>query len=57
MLLNFANCLDPDQDLQNVGPDLDPKLFLFLKGFLKKTHIILKNLKKSKKLASFIIIP
>ena len=21
---NFANCLDPDQDRQNVGPDLDP---------------------------------
>ena len=24
MLITFANSLDPDQDRQNVGPDLDP---------------------------------
>ena len=24
MLIIFANSLDPDQDLQNFGPDLDP---------------------------------
>ena len=24
MLIIFANSLDPDQDRQNVGPDLDP---------------------------------
>ena len=24
LLANFANNLDPDQDRQNVGPDLDP---------------------------------
>ena len=24
LLLTFTNCLDPDQDRQNVGPDLDP---------------------------------
>ena len=24
ILLTFANSLDPDQDRQNVGPDLDP---------------------------------
>ena len=24
MLITFANSLDPDQDGQNVGPDLDP---------------------------------
>ena len=24
LLITFANSLDPDQDLQNVGPDLDP---------------------------------
>ena len=24
-LITFANSLDPDQDRQNVGPDLDPK--------------------------------
>ena len=25
LLIIFANSLDPDQDRQNVGPDLDPK--------------------------------
>ena len=24
LLIIFANCLDPDQEQQNVGPDLDP---------------------------------
>ena len=24
LLITFANSLDPDQDLQNVGPKLDP---------------------------------
>ena len=24
LLITFANSLDPDQDGQNVGPDLDP---------------------------------
>ena len=24
LLISFANSLDPDQDRQNVGPDLDP---------------------------------
>ena len=24
LLITFANCLDPDQDRQNVSPDLDP---------------------------------
>ena len=24
LLITFANNLDPDQDRQNVGPDLDP---------------------------------
>ena len=24
VLITFANSLDPDQDRQNVGPDLDP---------------------------------
>ena len=24
LLMTFANSLDPDQDPQNVGPDLDP---------------------------------
>ena len=23
LLITFANCMDPDQDRQNVGPDLD----------------------------------
>ena len=26
-LITFANSLDPDQDRQNVGPDLGPKCF------------------------------
>ena len=32
---NFANIFDPDQDRQNVGPDLYPKL-VFLKRFVWK---------------------
>ena len=24
LLITFANSLDPDQDRQNIGPDLDP---------------------------------
>ena len=24
LLINFANSFDPDQDSQNVGPELDP---------------------------------
>ena len=26
LLITFANSLDPDQDQQNVGPDLDPNV-------------------------------
>ena len=36
LLISFANSLDPDQDRQNVGPDLDPNgltLIVFLKEF------------------------
>ena len=29
LLLTFANSLDPDQDGQNVGPDLDPNSLTF----------------------------
>ena len=40
-LITFANSLDPDQDRQNVGPDLDPNcLILWLsswKNFSKKS--------------------
>ena len=32
LLVTFANSLDPDQDRQNVGPDLDT-LIVFLKEF------------------------
>ena len=35
LLITFANSLDPDQDRQNVGPDLDPKLFNTLIVFMK----------------------
>ena len=34
LLITFANSLDADQAQQNVGPDLDPKLF---DGIEKKT--------------------
>ena len=38
--MTYANSLDPDQDWQNVGPELDPKpfetLIVFLKEFFKK---------------------
>ena len=39
MLITFANSLDPDQDRQNVGPDLDPNcltLMEFPKEFFEK---------------------
>ena len=29
LLITFANCFDPDQDRQNVGPDLDPSRLTF----------------------------
>ena len=38
LLITFANSLDPDQDKQNVDPDLDPNCLcrtLFLKKFEK----------------------
>ena len=35
LLITFANSLDPDQDRQNVGPDLDPNC-LCRTHFLKK---------------------
>ena len=42
LLITFANSLNPDQDRQNVGPDLDPNhlmlLMLFLKEFLEKVN-------------------
>ena len=40
MLLTFANDLDPDQDEQNVRPDLNPNhltLIVFLKDFFGKS--------------------
>ena len=36
LLITFAKSLDPDQDRQNVGPDLDPKCLTIL--FLKKVN-------------------
>ena len=41
LLITFANSLDPDQDQQNVGPDLDPNswtLMVFLKVFFEKVN-------------------
>ena len=38
LVATFANSLDPDQARQNVGPDIDPKLFDTLM-VLKKSSI------------------
>ena len=40
VLINFANSLDPDQQRQNVGPDLDPNrstLMVILIFFVEKS--------------------
>ena len=37
LLITFANSLDPDQVLQNVGPDLDPNCLCHT-HFLKKIN-------------------
>ena len=46
LLITFANSIDPDQDQQNVVPDLDPKLFdiliVFLKDVFEKKSILKK---------------
>ena len=36
LLKTFENSLDPDQDRQNVGPDLDPNCLALLRVFLKE---------------------
>ena len=42
MLIIFANSLDPDQDRQKLGPDLDPNclnsLLELLKYFFEKVN-------------------
>ena len=41
-LITFANCFDPDQDRQNVGPDLDPNsltLIVVLKEIFEKLNL------------------
>ena len=35
LLITFANSLNPDQERQNVGPDLDQKRFDTLNAFMK----------------------
>ena len=42
LLITFSNSLDPDQDQQNVSPDLDPNrltLIVFLKVFFEKVNL------------------
>ena len=46
LLITFANSLDPDQDLQNVGPDLNPTCLTFLILFLKE-NLEIKFIEKS----------
>ena len=46
LLLIFANSFDPDQDRQDVGPDLDPNcltLTVFLKDFFFKDNFEKKS--------------
>ena len=46
LLITFATSLDPDQDRQNVGPDLDPNhltLIVFLKDYLEKVNFEKKS--------------
>ena len=41
VFITYANSLDPDQDRQNVGPDLDPNslaLIVYLKEFFEKLN-------------------
>ena len=41
LLITFANCLEPDQERQNVAPDLGPNcdfLIVFLKEFIEKVN-------------------
>ena len=49
-LITFANSLDPDQDGQNVGPDLDPSRLtlaeFFEKLILKKEHEKLPSMQR-----------
>ena len=61
LLINFVNSLDPDQEDQNVGPDLDLnrlRLIAFLKEFLKNNgrhqqkHEKLPGMQKIKKTVS-----
>ena len=43
LLITFANSLDPDQDRQNVGPDLNKKTFdtlmLLPKEYFEKSNV------------------
>ena len=53
LLITFPNSLDPDQDRQNVGPDLDPNrltlwLHVFLKAFFEKDNFEKKSTDDSK---------
>ena len=42
-LITFANILDPDQDRQNVGPDLQPTCMM-LTSLPSELHVITRNL-------------
>ena len=53
LLIIFSNSLDPDQDRQNVGPDLDPNcltLIAFLKEFFEKVRFEKKSTDDNKSL-------
>ena len=44
--IRVLNCLDPDQDQQKVGPDLDPKLFAKVISRCQKPMLASKELTK-----------
>ena len=54
LLIRFAKSLDPDQDRQDVGPDLDPNslthtLIVFLKDFFEKVNLKKKIIRRQQK--------
>ena len=47
LLITFASSMDPDQGIQNIGPDLDPNCFdtlmIFLKIYFRKSGFFKKS--------------
>ena len=47
LLITFTSSMDPDQGIQNIGPDLDPNCFdtlmIFLKIYFRKSGFFKKS--------------